>query len=131
MPILTGKDGTVFKGGTPLVPLAAWRLALKCESYAYAANDSGGALRRLAGSMDCAGTLRFALVEGGACPLAPGQSVELELHVDATGENYYELPAVIERVELVVELSSGAPLAYEAAFAADGPLAAHGILQTT
>ncbi len=131
MAILSGKDGTVYKGGTPLVPLSAWRLALKCETYAYSTNDSGGAMRRVAGATDCKGRLRIALAEGQSCPLAPGQSVALQLHVDATGQNYYELPAVIERVELAVELSSGEPLAYEAAFAANGPLVAHGSLQST
>ncbi len=131
MAILSGKDGTVYQGGAPLAPVSSWRLALKCETHAYAANDSGGAVRRVAGAADCQGTLRIALAEGQPCPLAPGQSVELELHVDATGANYYQVPAVIERVELVVDLSSGEPLAYEAVFAANGPPAAHGILQTT
>lgn len=131
MAILSGKDGTVYAGGTPLAPISSWRLALKCETHAYAANDSGGALRRVAGAADCEGTLHIALAEGVPCPLAPAQSVDLELHVDKTGTNYYQTPAVIERVELVVELGTGRPLAYEATFSGNGPLVAHGILQST
>jgi len=129
MAILSGKDGTVYSGGTPLVPVCGWRLTLKCETFAYLAGDSGGAVARLAGPTDCEGILEVALEENTPCPLEPGRNVELQLHVDKTGQNFYEVPAVIEQVELLVELNSDLPLTYEVRFSGNGPLVAHGILQ--
>ncbi|OHB83804.1 MAG: hypothetical protein A2V98_19895 [Planctomycetes bacterium RBG_16_64_12] len=58
-----------------------------------------------------------------------GDAVTLELHVDDSGANYYEVPAMIETIRAEVDISEGKTIAYVVTFSGNGPLTAYGVLQ--
>jgi hypothetical protein len=105
-----------------------WRIEKSSANKSYTANDTGGARKRVPGVKDCSG--RLEIKADGTCPLplCEGECVALELHVDGSGENYYELAAVVEAIGLSVDVGRGSPIAYRVGFSGNGPIAAHGVL---
>ncbi len=129
MPVLSGKNGTLRLGGAEVLHLTFWQIEKTAANRAYAANDTGGAKRRVAGVKDCAGRLEVKATDAAKVPVAEGDAVALALHADDSGENYYELSAVVDSVRVEVDVSEGKPVAYGIRFSADGPVAAHGVLE--
>lgn len=128
MPVLSGKDGTLFVGAGEAAPLVHWRLERTAANKHYVANDTGGARRRLPGARDCSGSFEIKAAAAGRAPVEEGDVVLLKLHADASGDNYYEAPAVIDRVRVEVDVSEGRTVAWLVDFSGDGPVTAHGIL---
>ncbi len=128
MTIQSSKDGKVFVGGVEVARVVGWMLRETSRAKAYSANDTGGARRRVPGVRDSAGRFDVMAADYGRAPVAEGDLVDLHLHADASGENYYELSAVIGAVEVEVDVSEGKPIAYAVAFSGAGPVVAHGNL---
>ena len=66
--------------------------------------------------------------DGGHCPVAEGDAVTLDLHVDRTGDNYYSAAAIIDKIEVEVDIAAGKIVAYAVEFSGDGAVVPHGIL---
>jgi hypothetical protein len=128
MSLLTGKDGTLRLGGTEVLYLANWQIEKTAAAKTYTANDTGGARARVASARDASGRLEIKATDSGHVPLAEGDTVALTLHADASGQNYYELSAVIDAVRVEVDISNAKPIAYLIHFSASGPITAHGVL---
>jgi len=128
MAVLSGKTGTLKLAGDAIAPIANWKLRWIAPGKAYAANDTGGALRRLRGVEDCLGSFECQVSEGGHCPVGRGESVLAQLHVDGSSENYYEVRVAIEAIGLNCDIATGGLLSFAIEFNGDGPVAAHGIL---
>ena len=64
--------------------------------------------------------------EGGHCPVAEGDAVTLNLHVDKSGHNYYAVPTVIDKIEVDVDIAAGRIVAYIIAFSGNGAVTPHG-----
>jgi hypothetical protein len=128
MSILSGKNGTLYVGGSEVTPLSDWRLTVASRNFEYVANDTGGWSKRVAGAKDCSGLFAVAVKQDSACPVAEGAAVTLKLHVDSSGDNYYEVPAMIDKIEIAVDVSDGETVGYAIHFSANGPMIAHGIL---
>ena len=129
MPVLSGKDGTLRLGGAEVLHLTFWQIEKTAANKPYAANDTGGAKRRLSGAKDCTGRLEVKATDSAKVPVAEGDTVALALHVDGSGDNYYELSAIVDSVRVEVNVSEGRPVAYGIRFSASGPITAHGILE--
>ena len=131
MATLSGKSGTLRIGGTIVLYVSRWQIEKRAHNKAYAANDTGGAKKRVPGAKDCAGRLEVKATDAEPIPVAEGDAVALALHADATQENYYELAAIVDAVRTEVDISDGSPVAYLIDFSGNGPIAAHGILSST
>lgn len=128
MAVLSGKAGTLKLAGGEIAPITNWTLHWITTGKAYAANDTGGALRRVRGVEDSSGEFRCQVTEGGRCPVARGQSALAEFHVDASGQNYYEARIRVEMIALDCDIATGKLLTFTVLFAGDGRVTAHGIL---
>lgn len=131
MGVLSGKDGSVWIGGQPAAVVLWWELSKRASSKAYAANDTGAWQRRLAGAKDASGRLELKLRTDGAAPVEEGQTVTLRLHLDGTGKNYYELPALVERISARVDIAGGEVIGWVVDFLSAGPVVGHGLLGQT
>ncbi|MBA7474158.1 hypothetical protein ES707_09506 [subsurface metagenome] len=124
MAILSGKNGTLFISTSEITPVSNWRLRITN----YAANDTGGWKKRAAGVRDSSGSFEVKVDDAGNCPVEEGDAITLKLHVDDNGSNYYQVPAVIDRVEVEVDINEGRIVAYVLEFSGNGAVAANGVL---
>jgi hypothetical protein len=128
MAVLSGKSGTLYLGTDEVTPVANWKLALTSHNPAYAANDTGGWQQRVAGVCDSSGSFAVLVDPSGHCPLSEGDAVTLELHVDSSGDNYYSVPAIINAIQVDVDISAGSIVAYAVAFSGNGTVTPNGAL---
>ncbi|MEE9603281.1 MAG: hypothetical protein V3V75_08255 [Thermoguttaceae bacterium] len=128
MAILSGKNGTLYISSSEITPVSNWRLRITSDNPNYAANDTGGWKQRAAGVRDSSGSFDVKVDSGGNCPVEEGDSITLKLHVDDTGNNYYEVPALIDRIEVEVDINEGRIVAYGLDFSGNGAVVANGIL---
>ena len=128
--IMSGKDGTLYREGVEVVPVNNWKLSLDVSLHAYAANDTNATKRRVAGVEDSTGSFTVGVESdaGACCPVTRGEHVTLQLHIDDTGNNYYEVPVVIGSFELDCDINDGGPLIWTVNFEGDGVVVAHGSL---
>ncbi|HOM17221.1 MAG TPA: hypothetical protein PLQ00_07830 [Thermoguttaceae bacterium] len=131
MGVLSGKDGSVWIGGQPAAVVLWWELVKRSACKAYVANDTGGWRRRVPGAKDASGRLELKLRADGAAPVEEGQEATLRLHLDGTGKNYYELPAIIERISARVDIAGGEVIGWVVDFVGAGPAVGHGIVGQT
>lgn len=128
MAVVSGKAGTLMLDGGAVTPLTNWKLHQESNVKSYAANDTGGALRRVCGPEDSWGRFECQATAAKRCPVERGESALAQFHVDASRENYYEVPVLIESVEVDCDIATGRPVAFAVQFHGDGPVVAHGIL---
>jgi hypothetical protein len=127
MTIISGKDGTLQLGSAEVARLTSWAIEKTSAAKAYVANDTGGARRRVSGIRDCSGQLEIAADGRDTAPAAEGDFVALKLCADRSGNNYYELSAIVEKVRVQVDISAGTPIGYTVIFSGNGPIVGHGI----
>jgi hypothetical protein len=128
MAVLSGKNGTIHLDGSPIAPVSNWRLAVTSSNVDYVANDTGGWKCRAPGPRDSSGSFQLKVDDGGQCPVAKGDAVTLDLHVDQTGDNYYSAAAIIDKIEVEVDIGAGKIVAYAVEFSGNGAVLPHGIV---
>ena len=128
MSVISGKDGTLHVDGAEVTPVTNWRLDKTSGNKHYAANDTGGARRRVAGVRDSSGSFELKADDTGNVPVEEGDAVTLQLHVDGGGANYYEVPAIVDRLRVEVDISEGEIVAWLVEFSGNGAITPHGIL---
>jgi hypothetical protein len=128
MTILYGHRGTVRVGDAEVAALLKWTLNLISRNVQFVSSLAGQWTRRAPGPRDCTGSLLLHASTEEGCPLRPGQSVVLKLHVDDSGENYYRVPAIVDRISVQTDISGGQPVGYAVEFSGDGQVTPHGIL---
>jgi hypothetical protein len=127
--LISGKDGTLKLGDTEVTRVTHWRIEKTSGGKAYTANDTGGAKKRVAGVKDCSGRFEIKAGDSAAVPVDEGDTVTVELHVDDSGANYYEVPAIVGTIRAEVDISEGKTVTHVVHFAGNGPIIAHGILE--
>ena len=130
MAVLSGKNGTLYVGAGEVAPVSRWKLRIVGSHRAYTANDTGGWKKRTAGAKDCRGSFRVSVTESGNCPAGEGDSLTLKLHVDGTGNNYYEVEAIVDRIDVKTDVRGGDVVAFEVTFSGNGSVTPHGVLAT-
>jgi len=128
MAVLSGKNGTLYLGTSEVTPVSNWRLVSTSTNPDYAANDTGGWKKRAAGVRDAAGSFEVKVTDNQNCPVEEGDMPTLKLHLDQTGNNYYEVPAVIDKISVDVDINRGEIVAYAIDFSGNGPIVRHGIV---
>lgn len=121
--VLSGKDGSVWVDGKRLALVLWWEWTQRVFHKAYATNDTGGVWGRLPGAHDCHGRMELKTPQDGSLPVQEGQRVTVQLHVDATGQHYYEVPVLIERISRRVDIATGQILGCVVDFVGTGPAA--------
>ncbi len=120
MSLETGDDGKVLIGGTPLADITAWSLETTTRAVAYASSTTGGFRKRLPGAKEGRGRIQFKIDV--ASPLTnqinEGSAVTLLLYLDAT--RFYTVPAVIDSLQIEVDIDGGALIGGQAEFSTDG-----------
>lgn len=128
MSVISGKDGTLHLDGAEVAHVTDWKIQKISRNRAYTANDTGGATKRVAGVKDCSGRFEIKATDSIKVPVEEGDAVTLTLHVDDSGANYYEVPAIIDAIRSDVDVSEGKTIAYLVAFSGNGQITAYGIL---
>jgi hypothetical protein len=128
MAVLSGKNGTLYLGESEVTPVVNWKLATTSNNPDYAANDTGGWKQRVPGVRDAAGSLEIKASDDRNCPVEEGDMPTLALHVDQSGDNYYELPAIIDKISVNVDIQKGEIVAYLVDFSGNGPIVRHGVV---
>lgn len=120
MATISGKNGKVMIGDAALAEITDWTFHTTSVNHAYASSSTGGYRRRVAGVKDGSGTIGFKLDPDDPLTDAfdEGSSATLLLYLDET--HYYTVPAVIDSLQLGVDISSGDVLSGTAQFSADG-----------
>ncbi len=120
MATISGKDGKVMIGAAALAEITDWTFHTTSVNHAYASSSTGGFRRRVAGVKDGSGSIGFKLDP--AAPITDdfdeGSAVTLLLYLDAT--HFYSVPAMIDSIQLAVDISSGDVLGGTAQFSATG-----------
>ncbi len=129
MAVISGKDGTLHLGDTEVTEISHWSLEKTSRNRAYTANDTGGSRKRLAGAKDCSGRFEIKATDSASVPVEEGDAVTLKLHVDDSGANYYDVPAIVDTIRTDVDISEGETIACVVAFSGNGPITAYGILK--
>ncbi|MGD0897984.1 MAG: hypothetical protein ABR915_09105 [Thermoguttaceae bacterium] len=127
MAVLSGKNGTLFLDATEVTPVVNWKLVTTSNNPDYAANDTGGWKKRAAGVRDASGSLEIKASDDGHCPVEEGDAPTLNLHLDGSGNNYYEVPAIIDKISVDVDISRGEIVAYVVDFSGNGAITRYGI----
>jgi hypothetical protein len=127
MPVISGKNGTIYLNGGEITPVVNWKLTATSNNPEYAANDTGGWKKRAAGLRDASGSLELKASDERHCPLEEGDAATLALHLDRTGSNYFEVPAIIDKISVQVDIQKGEIVAYLVDFSGNGPIVRHGM----
>ena len=124
MAVLSGKDGTVNWNGSLLSQITQWQCTETCHISAWASNSTGGYKHRVAGVKDWSGTFSGKYDGGIAAAVgqgsATGTPVSLVLGI-ADGESLSG-DAIIESLELLVDIDNGDVVGYQARFSGNGAL---------
>lgn len=120
MATFSGKDGKVRIGSAEVAEITRWTFRTAAANASYASSATGGFRRRVGGVREGSGTIAFKLDPADPITdhLNEGQSVTLLLHLDAA--RYYSVPAVIDALELEVDIDRGEIVGGRAEFSTDG-----------
>jgi hypothetical protein len=120
MSLFTGDDGKVQVGGATLADITAWTFQTSAHHHSYASNATAGFRHTICGARHGQG--RFAFRLDPASPLTnqfdEGSLVTLKLYLDAT--RLFTVPAVIESIEMQVDIDGGQVVAGTAQFRTHG-----------
>lgn len=120
MSAFSGKDGKILIGTTTLAEITRWELRTLSNNPAYASSATGGFKKRVGGVRDATGQIAFKLDP--ADPITDdfdeGEAVTLLLHLDATRK--YTVPAIIDAIQLEVDIDTGDVVGGTATFSSTG-----------
>jgi len=107
MATISGKDGKVKIGPASVAEITRWSFTSTSSNQALVTSSTGGFRKRIAGVKDASGSIAFRLDPGDPITndFDEGDRVTLLLHIDAA--RYYSVPAIIDRINLEVDIDSG------------------------
>ena len=127
----TGKTGTIYiSGGIEIRRVENWRLTLAGNTPSWADNTTGGWVTRAGGARDATGGFDFVFDDTSGeyeLPVDVHSEVELELHIDNSGGQYYLVPAIITQVgEITVDRAGDDKVTLPVEFGCTGPVRQYG-----
>jgi hypothetical protein len=131
MPVISGKTGTVKEGSTPteVFHVMRWTLEWTSENDAWGSNQTAGYKNRVCGILDWTASIEVKN-NTGKPPFSPGDALEIELHVDDTGLNFYDADAVVASIGgMVVDMDSGGAIGCTVEVEGNGVLNPNGSLE--
>lgn len=124
MAFISGKDGTLFVDDVEVLPITNWTIECTCAGKSYTANDTSGFKRRVVGVRDSRGSFELKLDTERNMPVCEGDNVTLELHIDDSNNNFYSLAAIVQKINLDVDIDTGTVVACIVTFFGNGPVTA-------
>lgn len=120
MGLITGDEGKVLSDGTQIADITGWMFRTSVSARRYSSSATAGHERQLAGAASGRGSFTFQLDLANPITdeLEEGSHLTLRLHVDAS--RYYSVPALIESLQIDVNVDDDAMVGGRAEFAADG-----------
>ncbi|MDA7977506.1 MAG: hypothetical protein MPJ50_01895 [Pirellulales bacterium] len=120
MGLITGDEGKVLADGTPIADITGWTFRTSVARRNYSSSKTDGYERSVPGAVSGRGAFGFQLDLANPLTdlLEEGSQVTLQLHVDAS--RYYGVPALIEMMELDVDVNGDGMVGGRAEFTADG-----------
>lgn len=131
MAVPSGKQGTVKIGTADLVEVTKWTFDAKSAVSQWASNSSSGYKKSVDGVRSASGTIEVKVDTAGTMDLVAGSSATLLLHVDATGSNYYSVPAVVSASALECDINDGEVVSATYSYEANGEWTPNGALATS
>ncbi len=128
MTVIAGKDGTLFLTDVETTPVTNWKISKVSDNKDYHANDTGGSRKRVAGVKDSSGSFEVKADDEGNVPVIEGATVTAQLHVDDSTLNYYEVPMIIDKIDVDVDIDAGEIVAYVVDWSGNGAITPNGIL---
>lgn len=126
--VISGKNGKVKEGGAAKAHITKWDLELSSNNPEYRSSSTGGATGRVAGHSDFKGSFEALVNTDAAFAFTRGAYYTLELHIDASGSNYYSCPTIIDSVKLADDIEGGGPIKVTCAFSANGDYTKNGTI---
>jgi hypothetical protein len=120
MATLSGKSGTMFVDGSSLADVTSWRFTTTADNIAYASSATGGFRRRIGGARQGFGNAAFVLntLDPATVRLVAGDQVTLQLNLDGT--RFYYVPAIVDSIQLTVDVNHREPIRGMVDFTTDG-----------
>lgn len=125
---IAGILGTLYVDDVEKSPVTQWDLTIVSDNKSYAANDTAGWKKRVAGIKDSRGSFVIHVDSTGNAPVSEGDSITLKLHIDNSGNNYYTVPAMIDEIKTNCNINAGNIIALQITFSGNGALTKNGIL---
>ncbi len=135
MPVLSGKRGTLFLDAIEISPTSNWTISIAGNLKAYAANDTVGWKKRVAGVFDSTGTFEVKIsneVGQDACPVEKGGTYTALFYIDAVAAiptGWYEVPIMVATIDVDDDIDDGEIAAFAITWEGNGPMEEHGILE--
>jgi len=88
MAAISGKNGSVTKGGAAIAQVRSFSLEPTAELQAYNSSSTGGHTNRVAGNDDWTATVEVYADDGTVPDIVQGEAYDFEFLVSATGTKY-------------------------------------------
>lgn len=121
MAVISGKNGTLFIGGSAAYPCSNWTIDLDGNLKEYAANNTAGWVRQVCGVRKASGTFLMRADDDCHCPVSEGSSYVAQFHMDAGGD-YYNGRIAIASIGVDVDINDGEIVNYVVNWNSDGPI---------
>lgn len=122
MAVISGKNGKVNDGTSDIVEVTGWTLHTESNNVAYASSSTAGYRKRVAGVRDGGGRVEGKLDATASSAITDvldvGDELTLKLYVDAT--HFYSVPAVIDTLDVEVDVDTGQPVGWRGEFSTNG-----------
>lgn len=128
---ISGKFGDVkhtTAAGTQVCEVTKWTFDPTSAISKYASNKTGGYKKAVPGVFDGKGTVEIKLDETTGMDFLVGATPTLFLHVNASGNDYYEVPAAISGAPIECDIDGGEVISVTYNFETNGAWTANGIL---
>jgi len=118
---LSGKDGKLVAGGSDVADITEWTFHTRSKNFAYASSATGGFKKRAPGVREGEGIIAFVLNRAASQPgaIEEGRTVTLDLYLNEY--DFYRVPAVIDSLDLKVDIGTGEAVSGKAKFSTNGP----------
>lgn len=132
MAAFNGCLGTVYADSEEILGIKNWEFSEEAESEAYRDNTTGCNSHYNVSGVETTGSFSVNLQTGatkGKLPLRARDRVTLQLHIDDTGDNYFEQECIITSVgPYSVSPEDGSLVTCDFSFVVNGRMIGHGTL---
>jgi len=119
MAVASGKSGSVQVSNTTIGEVTRWTFDKGVNSGRFASSASGGYKRSVGGVKSGNGSISMKFDYAAAAGVKEGSAVTLQLYLD-TSTHFYSVPALVTRMEVMVDIDNGEPTSVEFNFDTDG-----------
>lgn len=136
MAAFNGCEGTIYDaaGPTELLGISMWKFSESVKNEDYADNTTGCSTKTNIGPKTTTVDIDVNLQDGagkGLPPLVTGNEYDLQLHIDATGNNYFEGSVVVlEMTDYEVNIAEGSLVSASYSCKVQGELTGQGTLSS-